>query len=144
MTTLLSGDALDSYLADIKQLLREYDFNRLKKMIFLNADSFFGFIDIGREPGATGLTFKQIIDAIEPFIPLVVSDECLDAYLLTAITRDEEELEKLQHQLIQNAKIKFVKNIFNSRTEEQLEEIFNICRTIRDYKDAGFAAGKSV
>ena len=140
MTSLLSGAVLDSYLADIKQLLHDYDFDRLKKMIFLNPDSFFGFIDIGYEPGETGLSFKEIINAIEPFIPLVISDECLDTYLLTAITRDEEELDRLQSQFIQNAKIKFVKNVFNSRTDEQLEEIFDVCRTIRDYKERGFAS----
>jgi hypothetical protein len=135
MTAIISEAVLDSYLSDIKELIHTYDFNRLKKMIFLNADSFFGFIDIDREPGLTGLSFKEIIDAIEPFIPLVISDECLDAYLLTAISRDEQELDRLQSQFIHNAKIKFVKSIFNSRTDEQLDEIFEVCRTIRDYKD---------
>lgn len=126
---------LDSYLADIKHLFREYDFGRLKKMIFLNAESFFSFIDIGYEPGETGLSFKEIIEAIEPFIPLVISDDCLEAYLLTALSRDSEELERLQNQFMQNAKIKFVKNIFNARSDADLEEIFDICRTIRDYKE---------
>jgi hypothetical protein len=135
MEALLSGPVLDSYLEDIKQLFHDYDFGRLKKMIFLNADSFFSFIDNGREPGETGLSFKEIIEAIEPFIPLVISDDSLDAYLLTAITRDEEELDRLQNQFLQNAKVKFVKNIFNARTDDDLEEIFEICRTIRDYKE---------
>ncbi|MCL2703643.1 MAG: hypothetical protein FWE91_08570 [Defluviitaleaceae bacterium] len=122
-------------MADIKHLFREYDFGRLKKMIFLNAESFFSFIDIGYEPGETGLSFKEIIEAIEPFIPLVISDDCLEAYLLTALSRDSEELERLQNQFMQNAKIKFVKNIFNARSDADLEEIFDICRTIRDYKE---------
>lgn len=104
-------------------------------MIFLNAESFFSFIDIGYEPGETGLSFKEIIEAIEPFIPLVISDDCLEAYLLTALSRDSEELERLQNQFMQNAKIKFVKNIFNARSDADLEEIFDICRTIRDYKE---------
>lgn len=138
MNNILSAPALDVYLDDIKQIFLEFDCERLRKMIFLTADSFLGFIDLGRPSGQTGKNFKEIIDTIEPFIPLVISDDSLNAYLITALSDDEAELERIQTQFIQNAKICFVKNIINARTDNDLEEIFSVCRTIRDYKESGF------
>ncbi|MDR1703591.1 MAG: hypothetical protein LBS19_02750 [Clostridiales bacterium] len=131
---MLSSAALNIYLSEIKTMFQDYDYNRLKKMIFMNIDSFLGFIDMGIERGPSGKTFKEVIEMIEPFIPLVINDESLDTYLLAAISQDENELIRLQNQFVQNAKIRFVKNLMGAQSEDDMEEIFEVCRTIREYK----------
>lgn len=133
----ISSLTLDTYLDDIKEIFRNFDFERLKKMIFLSTDSFLEFIDNGAGGGQSGKSLKEIIEAIEPFIPLVINDEALNEYLITALSRDGAELDRIQNQFIQTAKITFVKTIINARSDEDLEEIFGVCRTIRDYKEGG-------
>lgn len=138
MSSILSSNALNLYLSDIKHIFEDFDYDRLRKIVFMNADSLFNFIDYNREAGQTGKSFKEIIETIEPFIPLVINDDNLGAYLLTAVSKDESELLRLQEQFIENAKVRFVKNIFTADSDEDLEEIFEICRTIRDYKEKSY------
>ena len=135
MTAVISGPALDLYLSDIKNTFRHFDYSRLKKMVFLNADSFLSFIDNGCKIGKSGKSFKEIIEIIEPFIPIVLSEESLNAYMLSILENNETELLRIQNQFLQNAKVLFIKTIINAVCDEDLEEIFQICRTIREYKE---------
>jgi len=140
---VLSGPMLDFYLDDIMDIFVNFDHERLKKMVFLNIDSFLDYIDSDREPGVSGLRFAEIIEIIEPFIPLIVNEENMESYLRFALNQDQKGMDALQTEIAESAKIKFVKSIFNAENENDIEQIFEICRVIREYRE-GFNVKDSV
>ena len=135
MNVILSGRQLDDCLADIKYISDNYDFDRLKKLVFLNTDSFLNYFDTSSDPGISGRSFSEVLHEIEPFIPLILSEDCMTLYVQTLIDGTEEDQEAIRQNLVKNAKVLFVKNVFHARSDEAVEEIFEICRRIRDYKE---------
>lgn len=144
MECVISGPVLETCLLDIRVILDRQDAETLKKVIFLDLEGFYSFVEKKRGllKSGSGKNFKELIETIEPFIPLVLSDDNLELYLLTALEQDSGELAQLERKFVLDSKIKFIKNLLSARSEEEWENIFRICRTIREYKERALCVTK--
>lgn len=145
MERIISSTALDMFLSDIKGVVKELDFETLQKIIFINIDGFYGFVENQSLPGPeSGKAFSELVEAVEPFIPLILNDDNVKLYLMTALNNDADELLRLEKRFISVSKARFLKNVISARSDEDWDSIFEVCRTIRDYKESGLMLNSSL
>ena len=115
-------------LYDIRDILKN---SNIKNIVFLNLDSLYSFFD------KKGGNISELINTIEPYIPLMISSENIKDFIEAAVTNDEERIKWLEDAFITNSKIKFINSVYSVETENEWQEIVDLCVKIRDYKEKG-------
>lgn len=131
----ISDSSLVCCMEDLRDALASVD-NR--NIIFMNLDSFYAHIsEFESKKWDKGKNVEELINIIEPYIPIVVTDQNIESFLNAAISDNEEMLTQMENAFVQNSKIKFIQSIMGVQNAEQWQEIVGVCRTIRAYKEEG-------
>lgn len=132
---MISDSELICRMEDLRDALK--DIGR-SDIIFMNLDSFYAYTtELENKGWDKRKNIEELINIIEPYIPIVITDQNIEAFLYAAINNNEENLNQMEKNFVQSSKIKFIQSVIKAKTTEQWQEIVNICRTIRAYKEEG-------
>jgi hypothetical protein len=136
MKELLSDMDLVSSLENIKEEVQGMECLNDGKVIFLNLDSFYSYIDdMSFIHRGRGSSLKHYLTRIEPYIPISVSEKYIELFMAAANRKDSVFTEDINKFLDKVIKINFINQIYQARTPETWAELLKICRAIRDMYD---------
>ena len=131
MEELLSEEALDDCIAQLRNILT----NVGGGILFFDIRSFFAYIEyyLGE---ADRRNVARLLNVLEPYIPIVVSDEDIETFLEAAVRNDIDEVRLLEARFKASSKIKFIRAL--AIEEDQLwAETLDTCRSLRNYRADG-------
>lgn len=132
---IISDSSLICRLEDLRYALTNVKHNNI---IFMNLESFYKHIaEFAKEKCDTEKSIEELVNIIEPYIPLVVTDKNIEAFLNAAVDDNEDVLKQMENTFVQNSKIKFIQSVIGAQNAQQWHEIVDVCRTIRAYKEEG-------
>jgi hypothetical protein len=147
----MSREGLNNRLALIRCAIKvvKQQSHDINNVIFLNIDGFAHFADdllsgfikpqIRRgngytEPGCASFSMSRTLTEVEPYIPLILSNENLSLFLEAAVSNDEELIAELERAFVTDAKARFVNSAYNAEDDEW-GEIVRTCEKIRTYRE---------
>jgi len=130
----ISEQTLRACLDELYELLQQLG----GSLIFFDINSFYAFIDYYLSENENRRVI-QLLNIIEPFIPITVSDENIDIFLEAAMRNDVREVLRLEEKFISNSKTRFIQTTI-AKDIESWRSIVNACQTIRMYKSEGIFA----
>jgi hypothetical protein len=104
-------------------------------VLFFDIKSFYANIGLFVSDGDKN-RITRLLGIVEPYMPIVVSDENIDTFLEAAMRNDADEVQRLESQFISNSKIKFIRSLSENGDDEWLNTV-DTCQTIRRYKIEG-------
>ena len=128
---VISDRSLCCFLEDLRSSLKFYQENADPEMIFISIEGFYWYLQQLNVNIAANT--QELIETIEPFIPMMMSERSLNQ-LLYVTDGYAPELAELEREYLNQSKLKFINTILAARSWDEWDRIRNICRTIRNYK----------
>jgi len=79
----------------------------------------------------------NLIGAIEPYIPIIASDDSIDVFLEAALRNDVAEVKRLEAEFISSSKIQFIHLLLGDKNGDLWRNTVDTCQAIRKYKTDG-------
>jgi hypothetical protein len=117
----------------LKDTLNAFDQGNDRKLVFIDKNSFYHYI--GRYPlrAPTALaaqTVNDLLDVIEPYLPLALNEENFDLFLRAA--RETEGLpEALPDYFLEKARLDFLVSLYEADDPLRYGQICNTCEAMR-------------
>lgn len=137
-TDLISENDLYASLEELHTILQSIG----NSIVFFDIKSFYAHIGHYMNEADTRKV-TRLINTVEPFIPIVVSDESIDTFLEAAMRNDINEVERLETQFISSSKIKFIRSLAAEKCDDTWRHTVDTCQTIRKYKTEGIKFGSN-
>jgi len=128
----ITDKELGAYLTWLKKAVNSIGSQLPKNIVFFNAISF--YFHIKDMPCRGRLTIDELLDRIEPYIPIRLTQEMFDMFLdniLAAKNGDDLNME-----LMIKAKGDFVFSVQEANSPEAWAVIVNTCESIRAMKES--------
>ncbi|MDR2903487.1 MAG: hypothetical protein LBU77_03150 [Clostridiales bacterium] len=136
MKALLSDEDLVSCLENIREEIQGIESLNDGKVIFLNLDSFYAYIDdVSFIKRGSNSGIKHHLALIEPYIPITVSEKYIELFMTAASKKDTVFGEDINIFLEKVIKINFINQIHQARTPDAWAELIKICCAVRDMYD---------
>ena len=129
---IISDKSLCCFLEDLRGSLDFYKKNASHHVVHLNIDGFYWYFGMINPVLCAGT--QELMETVEPFIPVIVSEENLDLLVFAYENEELARLEELEADFLRHSKLKFINSILAVNSYEEWDRIRNICRTIRSYK----------
>ena len=126
----LTESELKERLQILKEILKDFDINKIYNVSFINIDAFYSYLD---KYNNTPYSIKKIILSIDKYIPLKsLADYELMDILENGLNCDTiEELNYFRTIFYKKALIRFLYLIKKANTKEKWAEILTACENIR-------------
>jgi len=139
MSNLINEKTLINCLEHMRAVLRGFDAKTAGNIIFLNLESFYGYINKTRVTGnLTDCPFEKIAGLVEPYIPLAVTEDDMADYISAALDNRIADLTELEDEFVRVSMIKFINAVRNSDSDEDWNSLKETCVTIRNCKEQGY------
>ncbi len=135
MQPIISSEELSQKLELLRQTIDTIDYASLQNVIFFNISSFYTFVADMKCPGRPDYSIELLLDEIENYIPLSVSDAALDIFLQTAGAKDEEEVNRLLGLFSARIKMDFLNCVRAAKGIEEWNKLVKSCEFLRQQKE---------
>ncbi|MDR1536574.1 MAG: hypothetical protein LBU32_00995 [Clostridiales bacterium] len=129
---IISNQELLANLTHLKKGINNCSLKDIKNIIFFNPVSFYFFVKDfpchGRQ------TIDDVLDRIEPYIPLRLTQDNFELFIDSVLETKENEENIID--LMIKVKGDFVYSIQSARSPNQWSEIVDTCESIRQMKDS--------
>ena len=129
----ISSDKLKANLEALRKILDHFDTAKIGNVIFYNMESFYAFL---KKETYENTSVENIMDEIQPFIPISITEDNLELFLQASTANDMNEMSLLENRFENRTRIDFINTIKNVRNDSEWLGILRICETIRDYKES--------
>ena len=133
MHRTISSEELKNNLEVLRKILKDFDTSKIGNVIFYDIDSFYAFL---KNETYADTSIEDIMDKIQPFIPISITEDSLDLFLQASAVNDMNEMSALESKFKNRTRIDFINTIKNVRNDIEWSGIVEICETIRDYKES--------
>ena len=130
---MLTSAELENNLNLLRSELNGFDPKEIQNIVFFNMESFYSFLK-----GISGNTVVDIIDKIQPFIPIQASNENMELFLSANSIKNDSEMFELIDKFINKATIDFINAIQNIKNALEWKEFVGVCQMIREYKEQSY------
>lgn len=127
---MLTSIELENNLNLLRSELNGFDPVEIQNIVFFNMESFYNFLK-----GVSGNALVDIIDKIQPFIPIEASSENMELFLRANATKNDSEMFELVDRFVNKATIDFINTVQNIKNALEWREIVGVCQMIREYKE---------
>jgi len=128
----ITEQELNTSLARLKRSINGICSQLPKNIVFFNAVSF--YFHIKDLPCYGRLSIDELINRIEPYIPIRLTQEMFDMFLDNILAAKNGE--ELNLELMIKAKGDFVYSVQEANTPEEWAVIVNTCESIRQVKES--------
>jgi len=111
----------------------EFFNKRCAKVAFFDEWCLYNHIYTFRVPKKHKYTVGEILDILEPYIPLRLTEDSFDYFLEAVITA--EELDAIDPKFCHKAKLDFVLSLKEIKNRDQWEQAVAVCEAIRSLKE---------
>ena len=127
---IISEEYLLNRLENIRVQLNELRLKDIGNIIFIDLDSFYDYAD---QTGG-GIGIRALMCEIEPYLPLILSDDEICDFLDAAENGDISLTERLEAIFIRNSAARFISAVSNSENTGTWADIKNVCLAVRSCK----------
>ena len=131
----LSEQTLQHCLEELRCILQTLG----NGLLFFDINSFYAYIGYYMNETDSHKAL-HLLSVVEPYIPIIVSDDNIDTFLEAALRNDVNEVVKLEARFISDSKMRFVQSITAQKDDETWRNTVDTCQTIRKYKVEGVFA----
>lgn len=122
----MKSEALKLKLELLKETVQNFDFAPFQNVVFLNLYALYTFM--AKLP-VENTTISAILDEIESYIPLGLSENTVDLFLYAA--QKPEEADKYNRLFSGQARMEFLNLIREARAPWQWEQVLGLCENLR-------------
>lgn len=128
----ITEEELLNNLELLKDILQNFDYDKIKNIVFLDVESFYLFMNQYAQ-NSSNKTIETIMEEIEPCIPisLCIDSEILDIFLNASVSKNEEDFKRLEMDFYKRARMDFLNTVKNATGEEDWKNIISTCVLIR-------------
>lgn len=137
MQQVLSSKELYDHLNDFRKTLKEFNYNSLGNIRFLNLESVYAYMEtVENNPFTKQYTqLQEILDTLQPYLPFLSSERAKNFLIHMSKVTDDEEIERLKLEYMQKLRIDFINTAGKTRCDEDWKLIMDICEQIRARKE---------
>lgn len=136
MEKLLKSEELSEKLELLKTTLQHFDYNNLQNITFFNIYSFYTYLSqITCSHGKKEYTITSLLDEIEQYIPLAITDSSLEIFLSAAQSESETELEKMTQLFSYRCRMDFINLVRSAKEPEEWHRIVKACQHLRGQRE---------
>jgi len=127
----ISEETLHEYLCELHQTLQSI--NGIK---FFNINSFYKYIGFYMNENDSNKII-HLLTMVEPYIPIIASDDNIDIFLEAALQNNVAEVVRLENEFILGSKIQFIHELITQENDDEWRNTIDTCQAIRKYKTEG-------
>ncbi len=129
MDNILSQEKLLYELNEFKSTLKDFDYSCIDNIVFINLESLYCYIEnIENNPFKIQYEkLQKILDIIEPYIPFTTQTE-----FINIIDTFQNLSDNIKRAFSLKKRINFINYVNLITTEEEWQDIVNICKNIRN------------
>ncbi len=137
MEGIISSEELKELIYMVRRTLLGYDYKKLNNVVFFNNEAVYDYLK--KLKCSPNLTISDILDTIEPYIPLALTETSLQ--MLLDVVNTPQDVEVIEKNFSKSAKIDFLNLLVIINEEEEWKNILDVCERIRSFKET---ADKSI
>jgi len=128
---VLSEEMLERSIMQLREMLISLGGG----LLFFDMRSFYVYLDYFLNENDSRKVAK-LLNKLEPYIPIVVSDEDVETFLDAAVRNDIDEVKQLEAEFKAKSKTKFIRALAQKDDDSWLGTV-DTCRMLRNYRAEG-------
>lgn len=131
MEEVLSSRELTEKLTLLRNILHNFDYSKLYNVIFFNLYSVYQYMSQIAWEKDKKTTISGLLDEVERYIPLGLTNTSLDLFLTAATSPEEWETEELNRIFSCRCRMDFINLVRMAKDVASWEKILDACEDMR-------------